>query len=550
QVGQGPKAGPGRGEAWGIATGACLPHQGDVVVPWELTRSAGGNTLEVRRALPAGRNIAAPDEDVKRGERLVAAGERIRPAAIGLMVTAGIARLQVFRRPRVALLATGEEVEILSGESTTSSSPEPGRVFNSQGAALTAHLEAMGLSCTMAGVASDDPADLRQAFGKLLAAPADVILTTGGVSVGPRDLVAATWLELGATQLAGRIAMKPGGPFFAGRLADRWLFGLSGNPAAGPLNFHLLVQPVLRRLEGLQAVMPPWTAVSVMTSVEKQAEKTRIFWAAIDDTGTADPLWPAARLLVDQEQGRLTGAALADALVVMPTGTPAIESGDLFWAMRLDDSRAPCPGRCKSDRPWSHAGPGWSPPELGRFVDQRPGPPVVALAGVSGSGKTFAAEGLIHRLRAKGLQVLVIKHAAHGFEMDQPGTDSARLTAAGAAGVWLDGRGGTAALVIDSDDGATGSQKDGAKFSSGEKPWNRALKAAMAAYRVQWGRRPDLVLIEGFAAAPFDRVLIGKPKEGTWLGRVLANLPDSFSPGDLDVVAESLLKLIDRNRQV
>ncbi|HEY8414847.1 MAG TPA: molybdopterin-binding protein, partial [Thermaerobacter sp.] len=167
-AGQAPAGGPGPGEAWAVATGAVLPPGADAVVPLERARREGDRVL-VRHPVPAGGHVAATDEDIRRGERLVAAGELIGPAAVGALVAAGIATLRVVRRPRVLILATGDELaDPREGEegpagraAAAQRGRQRGRVYNSNAAALAADLRGLGLDCTAGGIVPDDPAALR-----------------------------------------------------------------------------------------------------------------------------------------------------------------------------------------------------------------------------------------------------------------------------------------------------------------------------------------------------------------------------------------------------
>lgn len=326
--------GPAPGEAWRVTTGAELPAGADVVVPLEQTRRQGDRVL-VRQALPAGRNVAGAGEDVRRGECIVRKGERIGPATAGVLVAAGLASVPVIRRPRVLLLCTGSEVtDPDTGAAGAPPAPEPPagrRVHNSNAAILAADLRDLGIAFTYAGVLPDEPERLRVAFRSALASEADVILTTGGVSVGPYDRVPRTWLDLGARRLLGRIDVKPGGPFFAARHRDKWIIGLPGSPAACLATYQVLVRPFLLRLAGHRCIARPVVPAVLSRPFPKPADRDRLLWARLEG---AVP--PYRAHLPTGDEGRLTWVARCNGLLWIPKGTPALKAGSRLPGLRLD----------------------------------------------------------------------------------------------------------------------------------------------------------------------------------------------------------------------
>ncbi|HEY8393932.1 MAG TPA: gephyrin-like molybdotransferase Glp [Thermaerobacter sp.] len=537
-----PAGGPGPGEAWTVVTGAVLPPGADVVVPLERVRREGDRVL-VRQPLPRGRHVAAPDEDMRRGDRLVEAGEPMGPAAVSALVAAGIASVRVVRRPRVLVLATGDELADLRGSGEEPpDQPQvtgPGEVYNSNAAALAADLQAAGMDCTVAGIVPDDPEALRAAFQRALAAGTDVILTTGGVSVGPRDRVARVWIELGARRLLGRIDVKPGGPFFAGRCGDTWVIGLSGSPASCLATYQVLVRPFLLRLAGRRRVVRPVVPAVLAAPFPKPADRPRLLWARLRG-GTA----PYEALLPGAGEGRLTAIARSNALLWMPRGTPPLEAGARLPALRLDlpEDRETLDWfeTAGSGRPLSAGGGGEPRAAGGNTPAAHPGGelggelPVVAVTGPSGAGKTQVLAGLIRRLAQQGVRVVALKHAAHGFELDRPGTDSQRLAAAGAAVVGLAGP-QEGALLLPSLPAAAG----------GSGPSWRAWVAAMvAAHRALFGSAPGLVLVEGFTESDLPKIVVGRPKVEPVRGEVIAWLPAGSGEQELDRLASRLLDLL------
>ena len=551
-----PQGGPEPGEAWEVATGAALPPGADVVVPVEETRRHG-TVVRVLRALPAGRHVAPRGEDVAAGAVLVEEGDVITPAAVQALVAAGVIVVPVRRRPRVLLLSTGDELRPVPAvpvagprrapfapdEATAIDLPLPAPfVYNSNAVALAAALGEMGLEVEEGGVVPDDPDALRLAFATALEADADVILTTGGVSVGTRDRVPHTWRELRVRRLLGRLDVKPGGPFFAARARGKWILGLSGSPAACWATFQVLVRPFLLRLAGRSLTVRPVVDVVLAEPFPKASGRPRLLWARLGGDGP-----PYRARVVTGAGGRLTGIADSTGLLWIPAGTPPLPAGARLRALRLDwpEDRddlddllagADGPESCKPRPPAPPAQDRASFPDRSLPRAPFPGdlPPAVAVVGLSGSGKTHVIAGLIRRLRARGLRPVAIKHAAHGFDLDRPGTDSQRLAEAGAAAVWLVGPGeGAARLQVP--DGA-----DDAAPPDDPRPWLEA--AAFTAWRLE-GHPPDLLLVEGFTRSHLPKVLVGRDRDEPVPGGVIARVPERPGEEEIDRLAARLVDL-------
>jgi molybdopterin molybdotransferase len=331
----------------------------------------------------------------------------------------------------------------------------------------------------------------------------DVVLSTGGVSVGRYDLVHRTWLDLGAHRYAGRVDLKPGGPFFAARAGHTWAIGLSGTPVACLAAFHLLVRPVLRRLAGARVVVRPVEMMALADGWARPTDRLRALWGRLDADDER-----TVHLLTDASLGRLTLLTAANALVLLPGGTPPLAPGARVAVMRLDR------------------------PEDGEYLRipaAMPGPLVIGLVGASGSGKTAAAVGLIRRLAARGLRVGAIKHAAHGFQIDRPKSDSARMIEAGAVRVVLAGPSETTVRI------------------SGEMPLASLIRGLAGAAQ----GAPDVVLVEGFGAAGHPVVQVGPPKPDAGAGEPWMTIPAvaAFSElafeKTLDRVTARIVALLD-----
>jgi molybdopterin molybdotransferase len=498
-MGQPPGAGPRRGEAWTITTGGPMPDQGDRVLPLEAGRRAA-DRLYVERPPGPGTNVARPGEDIRTGVRLVAAGARIPAAAAGALAAAGIGRVSVYRRPRIALVATGNELVDPAdatdldpaNDATEARAPsrQPshrslprGRVVNSNSIMLAGALCAAGYAAEYRGIVPDCPDQLREVF-EGLAKTYDVVLSTGGVSVGGSDAVHRTWLSLGARRIAGRVDLKPGGPFFAGRYGGAWAIGLSGTPVACFAAFHLLALPLLRRLEGQRHCVRPLRRAALSTAFPRASDRMRALWARLDDRGGDIP---GVALLTGRPEGTVASLLSANALVLLPAGTPPLPRGSYVAALALDG---------EEDADDLAATPPLLPPV------------VVGVIGESGSGKTTVITGLLRLLAADGVRVVAVKHAAHGFALDRPGSDSARMAASGAPVVVL-----------------AGPRETVIRMSTGIDEPERAARLAETVAVALWGDRPDLVLIEGFGHAGRPAIQVGPLKPGAPAPEIWAHMP-------------------------
>ncbi|MGQ9739801.1 molybdopterin molybdotransferase MoeA [Chloroflexus sp.] len=229
------------GEATRIMTGAPLPPGADAMIPVELTTERDG-MLYIQRELQPGDYVHIVGQDVRRGQTVLTAGTTIGAAEIGILATLGITQIPVYRQPRVAILATGDEV-------VEPGSPRPaGAVRDSNRYALMAAVrEAGGIPISL-GIARDDRDVQRQAILHGLN-QADVLITSGGVSMGTRDLIKPLLAELGTVHF-GRIAFKPGKPTTFATIGGKLVFGLPGNPVSSLVSFEVFVRPALRVLQG------------------------------------------------------------------------------------------------------------------------------------------------------------------------------------------------------------------------------------------------------------------------------------------------------------
>jgi molybdopterin molybdotransferase len=503
RMGEAPREGPDPGEAWSITTGGAMPLRGDRVVPLEEVRR-DGEELVIERCSQTKLHVAEPGEDLPLGAPLLHAGEVIGPAAIAALVGVGIREVEVYRRVRVALLSTGDElIEALDG----TDAPPPGRIFNTNAHVLAGELGTIGCLVDYRGVVADRREALSGAFRALVDAGYDVILSTGGVSVGPYDKVPRAWLDLGVKRIVGRIDLKPGGPFFAGLMGSTWVIGLSGSPVASLATYHLLARPLLCQLSGRAAFVRPIVPVTLRADLDRRADRFRALWTRVEDGGDGRLY---AHLLTEKALGILGGMIRANGLLLLRPGTPRLRAGSRLPALQLD-----------------------RPEDRQTFVvpPARPAPLVVGVVGSSGGGKTTVIAGLLRRLRDAGVQAIAVKHAAHGFELDRASSDSARMLESGAAVV----------LVVGPDEAAIRLRLDGPKLEGAA-----AIDTAIAAAEQMHGHPPQIVLVEGFRHVGRPVVLVGTAKPDAQQDTIWMALPavSSLDPQELERSLDQLAALL------
>lgn len=316
------------GSAARIFTGAPMPAGADAVVMQENCRvrsdRTGGDRVIVTKAVVSGENVRPRGADVALGSILLQAGHRLRPQDIGLLAATGHASLLVGKRPRVALMTTGDEL-VEPGQTLL-----PGQIYNSNFYTLAALLRALGIEPIDAGRVPDSLTETEAAL-RHAAQQADCIITSGGVSAGEEDHVRTALQRCG--QLAiWKLALKPGKPFAYGSIDNTLLFGLPGNPVSAFVTFLLLVRPALLAMMGAAQCRLPErherSAFSLPTSGDRQ-EYLRV---CVQGEGSDRCL----RLLPDQSSGVLSSVCRADGLAVVPAFT-AVAPGDQLRFVAFSD---------------------------------------------------------------------------------------------------------------------------------------------------------------------------------------------------------------------
>lgn len=253
------------GQCVRIMTGAILPAGADTVVMQEHVVRANG-TVTIGTGHAPGQNVRHAGEDLARGQVVLEAGRRLEPADLGLFASLGVAEVPVRRRLRVAFFSTGDELRSI-GQTL-----EPGQIYDSNRYTLYGMLTRLGAEVIDMGVVPDEPAAVRRAFAEAAVA-ADVVISSGGVSVGDADYVKTMLDELGAVNF-WKIAMKPGRPLAFGRVGEAAFFGLPGNPVSVMATFYQFVQPGLRHMLGEREIAPLSLTVPCREPLKKRPGRT------------------------------------------------------------------------------------------------------------------------------------------------------------------------------------------------------------------------------------------------------------------------------------
>jgi molybdopterin molybdotransferase len=302
------------GEAMGIATGGLVPDGADAVVPHERVVE-GDNRIEVEHSVAITANVREPGRDVRADEVVVEAGVRLGPAQIGALAAAGAAEVVCTRRPTVAVLATGSELR------PPGSTLAPGEIYEANAVMLAAQIEAAGAEVSTLEAAADDEVAHRAAVVRGL--EADVLVTSGGVSVGPHDLVRRVEAELGVEEVFWRVAVRPGKPVAFG-VRDRTLvFGLPGNPVSSLVSCELFVKPAVLALQGAADPGPGFASGRLGQAIGRNPSRDDLVRATstVDDDGVV--LHPVS----GQESHMIVRAAGATALVLVPRGDGELATG-------------------------------------------------------------------------------------------------------------------------------------------------------------------------------------------------------------------------------
>ena len=311
------------GEAMGIATGGVVPEGADAVIPFEYVVEHD-NEVEIASAVEPGANVRPRGGDLRAGDEVVPVGVRLGPAHLGALAAAGVSEVVCGAVPRAAVLATGTELR-RPGEPL-----EPGEVYEANGLILVAQLASAGASVERLAAVADDEDAHREALVRGL--EHDVLVTSGGVSVGPHDLVRRVESELGVDEVFWRVAVKPGKPVSFGVRGRTLVFGLPGNPVSSLVGFELFVRPAVLALQGQADPSPRFEPGRLAAAAQRNADRDQLVRARtrLADDGAID-LEP----LAGQESHMIAAAAAADALVLVPRGDGELSAGSQVRYLRL-----------------------------------------------------------------------------------------------------------------------------------------------------------------------------------------------------------------------
>jgi molybdopterin molybdotransferase len=303
------------GQCARIMTGGVLPQGTDTVVIQERTQRLG-DRIRIGADTRPGDNVRLAGEDIARGDKALDKGTRLTPADLGLIASLGIGAVPVTRRPRVAFFSTGDELQSI-GETLSA-----GNVFDSNRYTLHGMLTRLGVEIIDMGVVRDVRKDLEQAF-TAAAAQADVVITSGGVSVGEADYVKEILSQLGQVDF-WKVAIKPGRPLAFGKLDHAWFFGLPGNPVSVMVTFYQFVQPAIHKLMGRRHIEPMTARAVCQTRLKKRPGRVEYQRGVLARDGDG-------RLVVHktgaQGSGILSSMSQANCFIILPMDSDGLQPG-------------------------------------------------------------------------------------------------------------------------------------------------------------------------------------------------------------------------------
>ena len=302
------------GQATGIATGGVVPSGADAVIPVEYVVNCD-NKIHVSTAVRPGANVRPRGGDLRSGEVVVPAGVRLACAQVGALAAAGVADAVCARRPRAAVLTTGTELQ------TPGEALGHGQVYEANGVMLAAQLRSAGAQVERLAAVEDSEAGQRLALERALGA--DVLVTSGGVSVGKHDLVRGVEADLGVEEVFWGVAVKPGKPVSFGVRGRTLVFGLPGNPVSSLVSFELFVRPAVLALQGMTDPLPPFRPGLLGRPLRRNPAREELVRARL----VYGPAAVGVEPLSGQESHMIARAAQADALALVPRGEGEIEAG-------------------------------------------------------------------------------------------------------------------------------------------------------------------------------------------------------------------------------
>ncbi|MBP2636325.1 MAG: moeA 3 [Firmicutes bacterium] len=311
------------GTAIKVLTGAPIPTGADVVIKFEDV-DRDGNKLKVFSPLKAGSNIIRAGEDVNQGEIIAKRGTMLNPPLVGLLASIGVDLVPVFGKVKVAILSTGDE--LLDPSEKLSS----GKIYNSNLHSISAYCSRLGTEPIPMGIAPDEEAAIVECISRAFV-DADLVITTGGVSVGDFDIVPMAINKVGAEVLFWKLDMKPGSPLIAGRLNNKIVIGLSGNPAAALITFELVVVPLIKKMIGFARQLPPRISATLADDFNKPSGQRRFLRAELQHFKDSNYV----KLTGEQSNGVLKSMIECNALIDVPAGSGPLLAGQEVIAILI-----------------------------------------------------------------------------------------------------------------------------------------------------------------------------------------------------------------------
>lgn len=313
------------GEAIKIMTGAPMPNGADAVVMAEYTEKDGGKVRIFKRP-EKGDHIRRAGEDVKDGQLVIKKGQLIRPSEIGMLASMARSIVSVYQRPRVAILATGDELVDLDEEICGA------KIINSNTYAVGAQIQECGALPILLGIARDRQDELEEKLR--LSMNADIIITSGGVSVGDYDHVKDVVKGLGGDLRLWKVAIKPGKPLAFSMLNGRPMFGLPGNPVASMVTFEIFVRPAILKMMGHKKIFRPIIDATIKSDLKKKEQRRHFIRASVQ----SDVDGYAVETTGDQGSHMMTSMTKANGLIIFHENETDIKAGDKVKVMLLDRS--------------------------------------------------------------------------------------------------------------------------------------------------------------------------------------------------------------------
>ncbi|OGW17169.1 MAG: hypothetical protein A3K09_04815 [Nitrospinae bacterium RIFCSPLOWO2_12_FULL_47_7] len=311
------------GQAIRIMTGAPLPSGADAVIMQEDTERDGNHVL-VKDSAEAGENIRLSGEDVKSGEVVIRRGVTIQPSHIGMMAVVGRSHVYVGQRPIVAIISTGDELVDLDDI------PTGPCIYNSNGYMLAAQVRSAGGTPRYLGIARDQEKDLLEKFEWAL--KCDIVVSSGGVSVGDYDLVKSSLKKMGQEMLFWKVAMKPGKPLAFGKIDEKPVFGLPGNPVSSFVSFEQFVRPAIRKMSGNKDLSHKTVQAKLTKTIHKKPGRQHFLSSTVAWNQTICTVTPAE----EQGSGILKSAMNANGLLIFPLESSQISEGEMVTVQLLD----------------------------------------------------------------------------------------------------------------------------------------------------------------------------------------------------------------------